>query len=281
MILGIDHVVILVDDLPTAMQNYSALGFTVLPGGEHTDGATRNALIIFADGTYFELLAFQREAPEHHWWRHTAAGEGLIDWALLPDSIAEDIAAVRDHGVSYAGPVAGGRQRPDGVEIKWQMGWPPTPVLPFFCADITPRSLRVPEGAVRDHPNGAFGIAGVTVAVADIAQRVRDYSALLPASLRNQINNVQAGDAALPPEFHMPEPGAQLALLPIGNNTILILAQPAAMTLDDPATQPLRRQLAQRGEGICALTLRAATSSSGRLAPDQTHGVPIDIVALE
>lgn len=84
MIQAIDHLVILVSDLAEAIEDYEALGFHVAPGGEHTDGATHNALISFADGTYLELLAFRRDAPTHRWWRHTASGEGLIDFACCP-----------------------------------------------------------------------------------------------------------------------------------------------------------------------------------------------------
>lgn len=36
MIQGIDHAVILVNDLDVAIANYTDLGFTVIPGGEHT-----------------------------------------------------------------------------------------------------------------------------------------------------------------------------------------------------------------------------------------------------
>ena len=93
MIRAIDHIVILVNDLQAAIDDYAALGFSVAPGGTHADGATHNALIIFADDTYLELIAFLREAPTHYWWRHVASGEGLIDYALLPSAIADDVAA--------------------------------------------------------------------------------------------------------------------------------------------------------------------------------------------
>ena len=70
MLKGIDHVVILVKNLDQAVADYTQLGFNVVPGGEHTDGATHNALVAFADGSYLELIAFKREAPEHRWWTH-------------------------------------------------------------------------------------------------------------------------------------------------------------------------------------------------------------------
>jgi hypothetical protein len=40
----IDHVVILVDDLPVAVDDYRNLVFTVVPGGRHAAWGSRNAL---------------------------------------------------------------------------------------------------------------------------------------------------------------------------------------------------------------------------------------------
>ncbi len=183
MIKGIDHVVILVKNLDQAVADYKQLGFNVTPGGEHTDGTTHNALIAFADGSYLELIAFKREAPEHRWWRHTLNtardGEGLIDFALLPTDIANDIAAARQRGLDYQGPFPGGRQRPDGQRLKWQTGQPTTPDLPFLCGDITPRSLRVPSGPAWVHPNGVTGIDAIVVLVASLEESAGRYAALL------------------------------------------------------------------------------------------------------
>jgi hypothetical protein len=51
--------------------------------------------------------------------------------------------------------------------------------LPFLCADITPRSLRVPGGLATEHSNGALGILAVRVRVPDLDAATRRYSALL------------------------------------------------------------------------------------------------------
>lgn len=179
MITSIDHIVILVNDLAAATANYTALGFTVTPGGEHTGGATHNALVTFADGSYLELIAFRRAAPEHIWWRHVAAGEGIIDFALLPGAIADDIAAARARGLEIDGPFPGGRERPDGVRLEWQTGRPAAADLPFLCGDVTPRVLRVPAGAAHQHANGVTGIARVLVAARDPAAGAERYHALL------------------------------------------------------------------------------------------------------
>jgi catechol 2,3-dioxygenase-like lactoylglutathione lyase family enzyme len=183
MIKGIDHVVILVKDLAQATADYTSLGFTVVPGGEHVDGASHNALVSFADGSYLELIAFKKESPGHRWWPKTTnpatGGEGLIDFALLPTEIEKDIAAARERGLDYQGPFAGGRQRPDGQAIKWQTGQPVTPDLPFLCGDITPRSLRVPSGPAWHHANGVTGIESVLVLVDTLPNSSRRYQALL------------------------------------------------------------------------------------------------------
>lgn len=69
--------------------------------------------------------------------------------------------------------------RPDGRELKWQTGRQTTFDLPFFCGDVTPRELRVPEGDARRHANGALGVASVTVGVHDVEVSRARYRALL------------------------------------------------------------------------------------------------------
>jgi catechol 2,3-dioxygenase-like lactoylglutathione lyase family enzyme len=256
MIRGIDHLVILVRDVETAMADYATLGFTVTLGGEHTGGATHNALVAFADGSYLELIAFRRPAPQHAWWRHVAVGEGLIDFALLPDPVAEDIAAARARGLELEGPFPGGRMRPDGQEVAWQTARSATPDLPFLCGDVTPRELRVPPGAAREHPNGATGIAEVTVAVRDVAASTARYRALLgeePITL-DEVT----------------------VTFPLGRARIT-LAAPAS---DSPADTALAARLNTRGDGPVAFAVRSGTGTAGAvLSADYTHGVDIDIVA--
>lgn len=246
MLHAIDHMVILVADLDAAIADYTALGFTVAPGGTHADGATHNALVVFADDSYLELIAFKRDAPGHYWWRHRVAGEGLVDFALLPTAIADDVAAAQARGLGLQGPNPGGRTRPDGVRVEWQTARPTTPDLPFLCADVTPRELRVPSGDVRAHANGVTGIAGVTVATGDLSASAGRYAALL--------------GAAAGPAFSL------------GAATITLQAPlPGA-----PAHEPLAARLAGHGAGPFALTLRGRRALA--FDPALTHGVPIDAI---
>lgn len=259
MIHAIDHVVILVNDLASTVADYTALGFTVTPGGEHIGGATHNALVVFADDTYLELIAFKRPAPEHHWYRHSALGEGLIDFALLPTTIEADLAAARERGLAIEGPFPGGRLRPDGQQVAWQTGRAPTPDMPFLCGDVTPRALRVPEGTARTHANGVTGIVSLTVAVADLGASVSRYRALLGIAEREGT-----------PAHTLSS--ARAAAFALGNTT-LTLATPA----DDSHTS-LSARLALRGEGPFALALRGMNQGATfdlRLA----HGARMELVA--
>ncbi|HML24322.1 MAG TPA: VOC family protein, partial [Aggregatilinea sp.] len=85
MTLQLDHAVIAVHDLDTAANDYRALGFTVKRGGVHANRATHNALIVFGDGTYLELLAATGDAPLPgviDFGALLGAGEGLRGFAL-------------------------------------------------------------------------------------------------------------------------------------------------------------------------------------------------------
>lgn len=242
MIRAVDHVVILVNDLDQATADYRALGFNVVPGGEHTGGASHNVLISFADGSYLELIAFRRTAPEHTWWRHMQAGEGLIDVALLPSDIEADLQAARSRGLDLEGPFPGGRLRPDGVRLEWQTGRSLTADLPFFCADVTPRERRVPAGEAHSHPNGAQGLAAITIACQDIATSSARYQALLGS-----------GEG---PEFAL-------------SSTIIRLSSDAAA----------QQRIAVRGEGPLAISIRVQGQPSiGWLDQQLAHGARIELI---
>ncbi|MET1537310.1 VOC family protein, partial [Burkholderia sola] len=126
----------------------------------------------------------------------------------------------------------GGRVRPDGAQLLWQTARHATPDLPFLCGDITPRALRVPEGNVREHPNGALGVASLTVAVHDLDASLGRYKALLGPGLQETADSE----------------GVRLALPGFD----LLLQGVQAQTDSDA----LRQRLATRGEGPCAFTLR-------------------------
>jgi Glyoxalase-like domain len=148
--------------------------FSVSPGGRHADGKTENRLILFKDGTYLELIAFVNDDQDKrrgHFWDRSF---GIVDYALTTLELYDfDPLQARlkqsGAGIEYALPQTGGRVRPDGVELKWEVTFPKGAKrgeVPFWCHDLTPRERRVPiTDESSDHPCGAVGMSGVVLSV--------------------------------------------------------------------------------------------------------------------
>lgn len=269
MTFALDHVVIAVADLAKAIEDYRALGFTVVPGGRHPGRTSHNALVVFEDGSYLEIIAWAEPGPAERWYNVLSKhGEGLMDFALLPASVPAAVAAAKARGLALNGLVNGGRVRPDGRELKWQTGRQTTFDLPFLCGDVTPRSLRVPEGEVRRHANGVTGVASLSVAVHDLEVSLARYRALL---------GPDGGGVCVGEPFVLPDAGIRLATVRLGA-TAIVLATPSGAAAREPAQAAwLRERLANRGEWPCALALRLAPGSAAvRFDPALTHAVPLE-----
>lgn len=263
MLHSIDHIVVLVDDLAAASANWRRAGFTVTPGGTHAAGTTHNALVTFADGSYFELIAFlsSDRTQEHRWWPRVMDGEGLIDYALLSDDLTGDASTARGHGLEMTGPEDSGRLRPDGQQLAWRtivlgrgIG---EPTLPFVIEDVTPRELRVPSGKAAQHQLSITGIAGLTLVTANVEEAATAMTSLL----------------GTPGEDIVVEEGAMLRFT-LGEQWLALL-QPGSDQSE--AGQYLR----QRGDGPYEVTLRAAETAVGAegvlLPLAQTSGVRLRI----
>lgn len=262
--LPLDHVVIAVNDLGATIADYQALGFNVLRGGDHPGRPTHNALVVFADGSYFELIAWREPAPADRWWQLLQQhGEGIVDFALLPPGTATTVAAAQARGLALSGPHDGGRVRPDGEQLRWQTARPPSHDLPFLCGDLTPRALRVPEGDARVHPNGAIGVASLSIAVHDLPASLGRYRALLGEPPQG----APASHASA--AVDLPHSDVQIGLVRAGAST-LVLSAPRG------GEGALARHLATRGEGPYALVLARATGGSAPLLdPALAHGAPL------
>jgi catechol 2,3-dioxygenase-like lactoylglutathione lyase family enzyme len=194
MIQGVDHLVVVVNDLDQATRDYEQLGFTVVPGGQHPVGS-HNALISFADGSYLEIIAFYREAVDHRWWEPLRMGERLVDFCFQTDDLRGDTKKLKDAGAAINDPVPWSRKRPDGYELKWLLSLATASdrgVAPFLIEDLTPRTERIPQ--TFQHKNGAIGIEKVTVAVGELARIARWYTALLGADGQAIANNELGGE---------------------------------------------------------------------------------------
>jgi catechol 2,3-dioxygenase-like lactoylglutathione lyase family enzyme len=264
MPLALDHIVIAVADLEAAFTDYTKLGFTVIRGGAHANGITHNVLVVFADGAYLELIAFKRSDPDNRWSRvYERAGEGFVDYALLPDNIDAVVAAAQQRGLDMADPEPGGRHRPDGARLEWKTARSPRSDVPFLCGDVTPRSLRVQEGDVRRHANGVVGVATLMVAVQDLEQSLARNAALLGT---RDIGDIQAGVVA--------GTLARSATLALGTGTRVTLASPAAIE------GTLANHLAARGEGPFSVAFRA-DRDQGELDHTLSHGARLSILTAD
>ncbi len=191
MTLRFDHAVICVLNLEQAIEDFRALGFNPIVGGTHAGGKTHNALMIFGDGTYLELLAptsptlLNHLDPED---RSTflflfATGEGFRGYALFSDNLEADAAAMQARGLSVDLQLPNGRARPDGVQLQWRSAFlrdQPGTMTPFFLEDLTPRNLRVPDDpTITTHPNGAMGIWELTLKMSKTSGPVDFHAQLL------------------------------------------------------------------------------------------------------
>jgi len=181
-----DHAIIAVNDLDTALADYRALGFNAVYGGEHASGTTHNALIVFKDGSYLELLALTGRTADPtsdatDFSPLLATGEGLVGFALGVDNLDAVAAAMRQRGVDSVGAAqAGKRQRADGVALEWKTVSVNGSMSPFFIEDVTARNLRVPDNTTTTtHDNGAVGIAAATFNFADVDVAAARYTDLL------------------------------------------------------------------------------------------------------
>ncbi|MGJ3237221.1 MAG: VOC family protein [Anaerolineae bacterium] len=180
MTLSIDHIVIHVQDLETAIARYRDVGFTVNYGGQHADGITENALIIFADGTYVELIALvDGKTYDEAGFKGLlkAGGEGYTGYALQSDDLEADLEAIRERGLVVGEVREGSRARPDGTLLQWKMAQLDNSMSPFMIQDVTERHLRVPnESEQVTHPNGATGIHEVLIHTNDLEATLAHYS---------------------------------------------------------------------------------------------------------
>lgn len=200
MTLRLDHVVILVHDLDAAQARYREAGFTLVYGGQHTGGYTHNALIVFQDGSYLELLAptdptlLKDDAHKQpgsflSWF---AEGEGFGGFALHASDLVAEAKRIQEQRIRLS-VSTGGRKRADGQELQWRSGFlDDRSLLPFFIEDVTPRKLRVSdETAHTSHANGAAGIQRITLGSSLFDSDGHTYNLLLGQQGRLLANRIE------------------------------------------------------------------------------------------
>jgi len=226
MATQLDHIILLMT--PADFKNVPSWlsdNFTIIDGGKHSKGTSQNKLIIFQDGTYLELFSWVDPKPEgvesyadFPSWGSKPEGY-IIDWALTGPNAhgkyEEIMAQIRELeaqgeqlGVTYDQPKEGGRRRMDGKELQWYATRPRQVDtaqsssqidVPFFCHDISDRSLRVPytAGSTSDwpriitHPCGAVGVQSVTLTIpaSRLSSCAKLYEGILGVQREQRLGN--------------------------------------------------------------------------------------------
>ena len=178
----LDHLVLFVNDLTTAITRFESKGFTITPGG--INGPTHSALIIFSNDTYIELIALKSPTTRLMMrslrvvgilalrrWLTRDLRTRLIGWMAGPQGLIDlCFRGVELSGISTSSPLSGmgltdpvqfKRNRPDGLVVEWTLRGVNNRRHPFFIQDATPIDYRIPRGDARIHPNGAIAISEV------------------------------------------------------------------------------------------------------------------------
>jgi 4-hydroxyphenylpyruvate dioxygenase-like putative hemolysin len=189
-IQGIDHVVIVVNDLDVAVDSFRRMGFFVTPRGEHTLGS-RNHCVMLGDD-YIELLVSPPENPHpsrQHYTEFAAGGDGLAAIALRTDSAREAYTEMLWAGFAPTDPVDFSRpvRLPEGSrEARFritQLGADKTPGGHVFLCEHLTRGV-VWRSEYQSHRNGATALAAVAIVADDVAATANAYQRIFDTRAR-------------------------------------------------------------------------------------------------
>jgi Glyoxalase-like domain len=194
-IIGIDHVLVAVHDLEAARMGWTRLGFMTSPRGKHLGRGTSNYCLMF-ERDYIELLGVtgpEPAGPEHIAFLAEREGPMKLAWATRDGTAAA--ASLAALGLHPDSPRDLSRQieLPEGTAVprfsNVVLRPDETPGLSsFLCTHLTPELMRRREWLA--HPNGATGLAGITVVVADTAPLVLPYERLFGAGAVSTTDDV-------------------------------------------------------------------------------------------
>ena len=198
-----DHAVIFVPDLNKAIKKFCDLGFVVTQGGEHE--YTCNALIIFDDRTFIEILALKtswsrpllkiaakiglinhlaNNKPDVSWrlMRWITKQYGAIDSCIRVENMQAALDCFKSTKLTMLDTMTYQRRRPDGEIAQWLLGSAKDLDLPFLIQDKTLIDIRIPLGSHTQHPNGALGIKKIIIAPTDPVRTANAFNTFLIAA---------------------------------------------------------------------------------------------------
>ena len=182
--LRIDHATLAASSLERLEDAFAAAGLPTEYGGMHSNGVTEMSLLGFRDGSYVECISTAEPDVESPLWdTHIRNDGGPCAWAVRAEDITAEATRLRGAGITVSGPEPMARERPDGVELAWELAVPgegePGATLPFLIADETPREWRVsPTPAAAD--SELTGIERVVLGVGDADRAAERFQRAFP-----------------------------------------------------------------------------------------------------
>jgi catechol 2,3-dioxygenase-like lactoylglutathione lyase family enzyme len=195
---GLDHVIIIVENLARASQDFrEKLGFTLEAGSRFPSGV-ENRIIGLVEHEYVELIALYNRQSGHadvaEIERFLSKGEGAGGAGIRVSSAEETAAHLRQNGFQVEGPKAGSTTYP-GIEevppVLWRFVQLKTGKQflddPFFFVeyvegayrDFQSRHPELPApGSRPNHPNSALGGLHAWLATTDLEETATAYEAI-------------------------------------------------------------------------------------------------------
>lgn len=246
-----DHVIFLVSDpdrLEAVCASFAEAGFLITDRDDanRATAKTQQRLICFHDGSYIEFLALTDPGlrAAHRYAGLLACGDGWVDYVLVTEDLDDVQRKCKQAGLPFDGPKTHTRTladgRPWGVSLVLTGIGVGHPALPMILQDTKGRDLRIPQSRL-DHPNGALGILGATLAMRDPDGAATALSQLLGPT--EAIDQTTLGT-----------PGHRAA---VTGAWVEIAGAGAPDSLG-------ARRLETWGEGMTALTLRTAGADNHR-----------------
>jgi hypothetical protein len=187
-VIGIDHAVVMVQDLDRAAEGYKQLGFTLSPRGTHSAHMGTGNYTIMFDPDYMELLgvlaATEHNAPARAFL--DKRGEGIERIAFTAVDSAAGAEEIRARGLEPIGPTDFERPvtLPDGTisaakfrTFMWPTAEAPGGVRIFACQHKTPETVWIPE--LMKHANAAKRIKQTLIATPEPAKEAADLGQLI------------------------------------------------------------------------------------------------------
>lgn len=295
--MQLDHVIIGVDDLAGAVRTFELiLGLPAAVRSSHPKYGTENALFLFEQGPYLELLALTGQGATGDFTSTLRAylgeqGEGLYGLAFAPDDLDDAVQRLRHLGVDAPDAASGTGVSPGGRERTWRntrVG--PEALHGAFLLLIEHTGwdwrteLRRPPLPNRGD-TAVTGIHHVVIDVADAdaasAQFTERFGLPVTETIRTdrmgaQVNIHQAGDATV--EFVSPTtdrgPVAErIARRGAGLSQI-------AFTVRD--LNHAQRTLTSAGLGVGDPAAGVLPGSRvARMEPYSAHGVAVQLISFE